>query len=200
MTISFPIITTTQTAEQTPFDGASLGIEATNLQDAVYYIVSSGSSGLNFEYHTVTAAEVAAKQFSLLKDPAGSQVCIDIIEGTSQQPAIDYAISGRIVSWDGLALDGVIEEGDIVRCIYGAQGLGIEYITITTAMLADGHVHVEKEVVNAASFVLDIIGGCQQYPDVDFSLEGKKIVWKNHPMEELLDEGDVLRVIYQSTN
>jgi hypothetical protein len=150
MTISFPIITTTQTAEQTPFDGASLGIEATNLQDAVFYLVSSGSSGLNFEYHTVTAAEIASKSFLLLKDPAGSQVCIDIIEGTSQQPNTDYLISGKQVSWDGLGLDGVLEEGDIVRCIYGAQGLGIEYITITAGMLADGHVHVEKDIVNSA--------------------------------------------------
>lgn len=200
MTISFPIITTTQTAEQTPFDGTALGIDAKNLQEAVTYIAASGTFGLNFEYHTVTASEVLAKQFSLIKDPAGINICIDIIEGTSQQPGVDYQITGRVVSWDGLALDGVIEAGDIIRCIYGGQGLGIEYIAITSSMLTDGHVHVTKDVANAGSFVLDIIGGTQQYPDVDFALQGKKINWHGFPMEDLLEEGDVLRVIYQSSN
>lgn len=199
MTISFPIITTTQTAEQTYFDGASLGINATNLQEAVTYVVASGSSGLNFEYHTVTAAEAAAKSFLLLKDPAGGQVCIDIIEGTSQKPGIDYAIDGKSVSWDGLGLDGLIEAGDVVRCIYGAQGLGIEYIDITPEMILLGSIPLAEEPLNISSFVLDVIGGCQQYPDVDFVLEGDSVIFRGYPLEELLEAGDVVRVIYQTT-
>ena len=198
MTISFPIITTTQTAEQTFFDGARLGIDATNLQDAVTYVVASGSSGLNFEYHTVTQAEADAKRFLLLKDPAGGQVCIDVIEGTSQRPGIDYLIDGKAVSWDGLALDGLIEAGDVIRCIYGAQGLGIEYIELSEENIINGTIPLAKEPLNIYSFVLDVIGGCQQYPDVDFVIEGQSVIFRGFPLEELLEVGDVVRVIYQT--
>lgn len=73
----------------------------------------------NLIYHTVTAGEEAAKQFTLTTAPAdATKVLVDVIGGTSQQYLVDFTIAGSNFSWSGLGLDGLLVENDIVRIKY----------------------------------------------------------------------------------
>jgi len=81
--------------------------------------VISVSGEWKVEYHTVTALEHTAKQFSMSETPSDNdQVLVDMLNGSTQQNAVDYNITGAIFDWNGLGLDGVINIGDIIRLAY----------------------------------------------------------------------------------
>lgn len=68
-------------------------------------------------YHELTGAEEIAKQLTLPGYPKSLQ--IDVVDGGGAQVlGRDFTYSGTLVSWDGLALDGVLAEGDILRITY----------------------------------------------------------------------------------
>lgn len=73
------------------------------------------------EYKTLDATDVSNKYITLPSTPADvTKVILDIIKGSSQQYGVDYNVSGTQLSWNGLALDGVLNIGDILRYHYFA--------------------------------------------------------------------------------
>ena len=73
----------------------------------------------NIEYHTVSAGEETAKEFTLTSAPGDvAKVLVDIIGGVSQEYSVDFSITGSTFSWSGLGLDGILVENDIVRLKY----------------------------------------------------------------------------------
>lgn len=198
MTIDFPIFSRTQTAESTPFDGASLGFTSRNLQDAIRELASSNFTQVNFEYLTLTAENIAEKQVALSKVPASGVISLDVIGGTTQLLGGDFVLLGRLANWDGLGLDGLLEEGDILRVMYPTESVAVEYHTFTAGEISAGEFRLEKPLFFADAIMLDIVGGCQQYPGLDFTVDGQNIVFKNFRLETLLEAGDIARIIYQS--
>lgn len=77
-------------------------------------------SGVEYvEYPNLTAPQIAAKQITLTALPAtASKVKLDLIGGTAQIYGDDYLVSGSILSWNGLGLDGVLIAGDRLRVVY----------------------------------------------------------------------------------
>lgn len=70
-------------------------------------------------YHTVTAGEITAKQFTLVDAPADStKVLVDIVGGVTQESGVDFQITGTTFDFDGYGLDGLLAENDIVRLYY----------------------------------------------------------------------------------
>jgi hypothetical protein len=82
-------------------------------------ISASGASTENLEYHTITGGEATAKQFTMSATPltANKTMC-DIITGGPQNFGTDFTVSGNVFNWSGLALDGILSSGDIVRLHY----------------------------------------------------------------------------------
>jgi hypothetical protein len=74
---------------------------------------------LRLEYRTLTGGEITAKQLTLAFTPA-SAVIFDVITGVAQQETVDFSVTGNIISWSGLALDGVLTAGDVLRLQYTA--------------------------------------------------------------------------------
>lgn len=75
-----------------------------------------GGGGPTYFYHTVTGPEVAAKKFAMPAAPAiPSQVTADVIGGTPQQYNVSYVVAAGFFDWTGLALDGYIGAGDVIR-------------------------------------------------------------------------------------
>lgn len=71
------------------------------------------------EYHTITALEFSAKQFTISETPFDNdQVLVDVVSGSTQQNAVDFDITGDVFDWNGLGLDGNINIGDIIRLAY----------------------------------------------------------------------------------
>lgn len=81
--------------------------------------VASIENAYFVEVRILTAGEATAKQLTLLSiPPAVDKVTLDLVGGTSQQYGLDFTISGDVLSWDGLALETVLTEGDKLRIIY----------------------------------------------------------------------------------
>lgn len=73
----------------------------------------------NVEYRTLSSGEAASKSIVLLSVPyLSSYTVLDILGGTSQQYSVDYSVTGNTLSWNGLALDGLLSAGDTLRVIY----------------------------------------------------------------------------------
>lgn len=63
--------------------------------------------------YTVTPAMLAARRVSLSDapaDPLAVELCVH--HGIEQKPGVDFSISGAELSWDGLALELLLESGD----------------------------------------------------------------------------------------
>jgi hypothetical protein len=71
-------------------------------------------------YHSLTGAEIAAKQLSLPSAPPNPLVVmVDYVEaGAPLVYGESFTISGNILSWDSLLLDGIIEESERLRIFY----------------------------------------------------------------------------------
>lgn len=73
-------------------------------------------------YHTITAPELAAKQFNLAVAPATlAKVECDVHQGP---PAlvitVDFNIAGVVFSWGGLGLDGLVQVNTVIRLAYNS--------------------------------------------------------------------------------
>jgi hypothetical protein len=71
------------------------------------------------EYRTISLGEETAKSLSLAFTPSTpSYVIVDVIGGSAQEFATDFTVSGSVLSWNGLGLDGVLSTGDKLRICY----------------------------------------------------------------------------------
>lgn len=71
------------------------------------------------EYRTLSGGEAAAKQLTLSATPlSASKVMVDLIGGSAQEYSVDYTVSGSVLDWNGLGLDGVLSTGDKLRINY----------------------------------------------------------------------------------
>lgn len=90
----------------------------------VFYFVEGsvlGGTGSvpNTEFITISAPQAAAKSVTLAHTPqTANQTLLDIVGGTAQFYGSDYTVSGAVLSWSGLALDGVLAAGDKIRVSY----------------------------------------------------------------------------------
>jgi hypothetical protein len=77
------------------------------------------SNVFKVEHRTLTAAEVAAKQLQLDETPVSpSEILVDIQGGSSAFYGDDFIVSGDLVQWNGLGLDGLLAAGDKLRIGY----------------------------------------------------------------------------------
>lgn len=71
------------------------------------------------EQVTLNPAQAAAKQVTLTYTPAvANQVTLDVIEGGPQFYGDDFTVSGSVLGWNGLGLDGILASGDKLRICY----------------------------------------------------------------------------------
>lgn len=91
----------------------------------VYYMINgvatpvTPSGATNVVYRTLTSGEAAAESLTLLTTPlSASKVKVDIVGGGAQQYAVDFTVSGAVLSWVGLGLSGVLSTGDTLRIDY----------------------------------------------------------------------------------
>lgn len=67
----------------------------------------------------LSSTNLSDKNVQLLNAPADpTKVVTDVIGGTSQGYGEDYTVSGSVLSWSGLGLDGALEVGDVLRVSY----------------------------------------------------------------------------------
>lgn len=77
------------------------------------------SSDLSAEQRTITTLEETNKSLTLAQAPLVPNAVILQIQGAPAQIyGLDYTVSGTTLSWNGLGLDGLLEENDEVSIVY----------------------------------------------------------------------------------
>lgn len=94
-----------------------------NQTPEVYYAYSGvvlGTSALpKTEFRTLSSIEAAAKSLTLAQTPSiPGEILVDAIGGGAQEWSVDYTVSGAVLSWSGLGLDGILATGDKLRVFY----------------------------------------------------------------------------------
>jgi hypothetical protein len=71
------------------------------------------------EYVTLTGPQATAKQVTLTYSPlTPAHTLLDVIGGGPQYFSSDFTVSGAVLSWNGLGLDGILASGDQLRIVY----------------------------------------------------------------------------------
>lgn len=71
------------------------------------------------EYRVLTNPEIVAKAVTLTDTPnTPANVLLDWVGQSAQVYGYDFTVSTNTLSWNGLALDGVISSGETLRIVY----------------------------------------------------------------------------------
>ena len=81
---------------------------------SAWVVTGGGGGGGGFvERFTLDAGDLAAKNVTLGTSPTDpGSIQFVVIGGPDQNKDVDFSLSGTTVSWNGLALDGILEIGD----------------------------------------------------------------------------------------
>lgn len=72
----------------------------------------------------------------------------------------------------------------------------IEYFTTTSGNITDKYVTLAHTPTSATEVALDVVGGCTQYYDEDYTVAGSNVDWNGKGLDGVIEIGDKLRVIY----
>lgn len=76
-------------------------------------------TSVEIEYRTISGPEDVAKQLTLATAPLdATKVQMGIRGGGTQILGTDFTVSGSVLSWNGLGLDGVLTSGDQITILY----------------------------------------------------------------------------------
>lgn len=98
---------------------AALDIYVFYLTEGQAIAVPTPSGTEYVEYITLTGTDITNKYVILAAVPGvASKVKLDWVGQTAQVYTTDFIISGQNLDWNGLAIDGVITAGEILRIVY----------------------------------------------------------------------------------
>lgn len=100
-----------------------MGFKFNPLTGSLDIVGSGGGGGSSAEqivqYITLTSADETNKSVTLSNTPLNAdKVMLDPVGGPAQQYGVDFTVSGTTLSWASLGLDGILEEGDVLRISY----------------------------------------------------------------------------------
>lgn len=197
--MDIPLFTRTQTAEQIPIDGASFGIEATNVLEAIIALLGRSNAGpVRVEQRRITAAEAANKYLNLQATPSNTQqIALDTLGGVPQIYGVDFTVTGTKLDWGIGELAGILEENDYVRIIYSTiPEYKILHIEIDQAILDAKEFILPSRAYYPEQVTLDVCGGTYQINGVDFSVNDRTVSWSGTDLEDLLEIGDYIRIAF----
>lgn len=80
-------------------------------------------AGLAVEYLIMSSDEIANKYVDLSSEHPVVNPAVNLTEGTTQIEGVDFVMVGdKRLSWDGLGLETILEDGDGLRVIYMTGG------------------------------------------------------------------------------
>lgn len=86
-------------------------------------VLALNGSGYDDYDYIITDNDILHKRLILVNDPSRDTVRITPYHGDMQRLDVDYTVTGREVSWSSLALELLLEEGDVVNIRY-AKSVG----------------------------------------------------------------------------
>lgn len=79
-------------------------------------VISAEAAGVSYFPQPVlelTTIDISNKQITLSRTPTtAEETRVIVVGGINQEYGVDFTVSGDVLSWNGLGLDGVLEAGD----------------------------------------------------------------------------------------
>lgn len=149
---------------------------------------------------TINSTHIVNKKIYLQATPFGSNsVTLTFANGIEQLKGVDFIVNANAIEWDGLGLDGFIEEGDIViveYMIFETPGCTVQEITLTQQDIDNKQVVLLHTPKNASAVTLSISGGISQLNGEDFIVNAGILSWSGLGLDGFLEKDDVLIVQY----
>lgn len=80
---------------------------------------------------------------------------------------------------------------------YGiSTALETEYFTLSSITIAKGYVKLTHAPTNESSVTAEVVGAPTQERDIDYKIEGDRVIWSGRAWESILKTNDVLKVTY----
>lgn len=87
-----------------------------------YALLHSGMAGIGgyeVEQHLLDLVDILNKEVTLLVTPTHPVFTLMMVDGGGPLfYGVDFTVSGNVLSWNGLRLDGVLELNDRIQIIY----------------------------------------------------------------------------------
>jgi len=113
-------------------DNINLIVDNNNL------IVSSIDKLSEHETFTIASLDVTNKYVTTTYDILDDNyLTVSVVGGTTLKKDVDYSINGNNIEWDGLALDGLIDVGDILNVTYTRESSSPGLLTDYRSILVD---------------------------------------------------------------
>lgn len=170
----------------------------------VEYLYNASLGREKIDYFTLSPTDITNKQIILSAFPGTpTLVVLDQIEGSPQQYAVDFTVSGNILSWSGLGLDGSLVSGDRLRVHYWTAGLvgqteRVEYRTITGGEDTANQLTLANTPLNGLLVLVDEISGSGQVYGTDFIVTGNILDWNGLDPDGVFITGAIFRIHYWS--
>jgi hypothetical protein len=93
--------------------------KSTGLEYVLLHSGMAGVGGYEVEQFELDLVDILNKEITLLDTPMTPQfVLLQVDGGAPAFYSLDFTVSGNVLSWNGLRLDGLLEVGDRVQVIY----------------------------------------------------------------------------------
>lgn len=154
------------------------------------------------EYYTLTSSDILAKEIVLPREIDNTSGVVFLpAGGVAQIPGEDFTVSGSTISWDGLGLDGILEENDQVIVSYTSVNTEVEFgselFILNSNQIAAKQVSLAHQPTSTRGVMVHPIGGPVQIPGIDFSISGQTLSWSGRGLDGTLAINDRLLVYYQ---
>lgn len=183
------ITVTSVTEGEKTYSQINIPLTETNTVELVAVIANSQSTKLGAELAGFETGHVDPGflvQFDMnvrnRRGTAGTDAPTPVVNGT-------YTIA---------QINDLLDKKADVDHTHPAPELVIEEFTLTTNDIASKQVVLANTPLNngLSTLTLVIIGGLEQYENIDFALTGKTVSWNGLPLENELTEGDIIRIKY----
>ena len=186
---------------------------------AIYYNQTTGLiryyDGINTEWANVgTGGGVATQEsigtgngvatdFSLTLIPSSDEsvlvvrngLVVDISEYTVNSGVVEFLVAPAA----GQSIYAYyLTEGTPVNPPVGGGTFQVDYITLTSAMIANNQLTLANVPADPTKVALDVVQGSSQVYNVDYSVSSNVISWSGLGLQTQVTTGDILRFIYIS--
>lgn len=162
-----------------------LGISAAG---TITETITLNSQNIQHKYLTLSLTPIVAEESRLV-----------VAGGIEQRYGYDFEILGKVLQWNGLGLDGLLQSGDtlIITYAYQETEASTETFVLDASDISNKYLTLAGSASLPSQTRLTVANGLAQIYNVDFQISGNTLTWDGLGLDGFLQTGDVIIVSYR---
>lgn len=162
-----------------------LGISAAG---TITETITLNSQNIQHKYLTLSLTPIVADEARLI-----------VAGGIEQVYGTDFEIVGKVLQWNGLGLDGILQAGDtfIITYAYQETESTTETFVLNSTDISNKQLTLSGTASLPSQSTLTVANGVGQIYNVDFIISGNVLSWNGLGLDGFLQSGDVIIVSYR---